>query len=177
MALTAFVALIGVTFLFVSEKDTVSAQKSAARQMQPSSQAVTGDMLRYALNFRSATNFAVLAEDGISGSARVEGNVGVLREGALIKGISHSNLDFEFDRSRARTDLMNAFSAMNQLPCTEVDDSELGGKTFAPGVYCLSSARIAGEMILDGKGDAGAIFVFKAAGAIKTEAGSRILLS
>ena len=118
MALTAFVALIGVTFLFVSEKDTVSAQKSAARQMQPSSQAVTGDMLRYALNFRSATNFAVLAEDGISGSARVEGNVGVLREGALIKGISHSNLDFEFDRSRARTYLMNAFSAMNQLPCT-----------------------------------------------------------
>ncbi|HSK71468.1 MAG TPA: ice-binding family protein, partial [Pyrinomonadaceae bacterium] len=172
MALTAFVALIGVGFFFVSEKDTVSAQTEAIE----ASPAATADMLRYALNFRSATDFAVLAENGVSGSARVEGNVGVLKDGASIKGIQSTGLDSEFDRSRARTDLMNAFSAMNQLPCTEVGDAELGGKTFAAGVYCVSSARLAGEMTLDAKGDSNAVFVFLVKGGLTAESNSRINL-
>jgi hypothetical protein len=50
MALTAFVALTGVAFFFISEKDTVSAQEEAIET--PPAAVVTGDMLRYALNMR-----------------------------------------------------------------------------------------------------------------------------
>ena len=47
-------------------------------------------------------------------------------------------------------DLNVRYEIMNQLPCTELASSELGGRTLKPGVYCLSSANLEGSLVLDG---------------------------
>ena len=63
--------------------------------------------------------------------------------------------------------LSDLFSSVSQLPCTEVGGEELGGRSFKAGVYCLSSARLAGEMILDGGDDPSAIFIFNVRGSLE----------
>ena len=68
------------------------------------------------------------------------------------------------------------YSVVNQLPCTQVGEADLGGKSFAPGVYCLSSARLAGEMTLDAQGNAGASFIFRVAGSLSTKGSARVSL-
>ena len=64
------------------------------------------------------------------------------------------------------------FNYLNQLPCTEIDESNLNGKSFKAGVYCLSSATLADKMILDGQNDPSSIFIFRVSGALNTKAGS-----
>ncbi|MBA3600769.1 MAG: DUF3494 domain-containing protein, partial [Acidobacteria bacterium] len=73
--------------------------------------------------------------------------------------------------------LSDSISALNQLPCHDVTETELSGRSFAPGVYCLSSARLAGEMILNGGGDPNAVFIFNVAGTLETMEDSRISLA
>jgi hypothetical protein len=71
--------------------------------------------------------------------------------------------------------LSDLVSSVSQLPCTEVS-GELGGRKFQPGVYCVPSARLAGEMVLDGGGDANAIFIFNAKGSLEAMRESNISL-
>jgi hypothetical protein len=80
-------------------------------------------------------------------------------------------LDFKAD------DMAKSFSALNQLPCTEVSDTDLSGKSFKAGVYCLSSAQLAGQMVLDGDNDPSSIFIFKIAGSLNTKNGSSVELA
>jgi len=75
-----------------------------------------------------------------------------------------------------KDNLSDSLNAINQLPCTELSGAELGGKTLGPGVYCLESARLAGELVLDGQNDAGSIFIFIAKGSINVEDDSTISL-
>jgi hypothetical protein len=72
--------------------------------------------------------------------------------------------------------LSDLFSSVSQLPCTEVGGEELGGRLFSAGVYCVSSARLAGEMILDGGNDASAIFIFNVKGSFEAMRESNISL-
>jgi len=72
--------------------------------------------------------------------------------------------------------LSDLVSSMSQLPCTEVN-GELGGKKFKAGVYCVSSARLAGEMILDGDNDANAIFIFNVKGSLEAMNNSNVSLT
>jgi hypothetical protein len=53
----------------------------------------------------------------------------------------------------------------------------LSGKSFKAGVYCLSSAQLAGQMVLDGDNDASSIFIFKIAGSLNTKNGSSVELT
>ncbi len=80
-------------------------------------------------------------------------------------------LDFKSD------DMAKSFSALNQLPCTEVDDTDLSGKSFKAGVYCLSSAQLAGQLVVDAESDPSALFIFKIAGSLNTKNGSSVELA
>ncbi|MGB7070714.1 MAG: ice-binding family protein, partial [Pyrinomonadaceae bacterium] len=73
-------------------------------------------------------------------------------------------------------DMATSLSAINQLPCTELKDSALGGKTLTPGVYCLASADLAGDLRLDGLNDASSVFIFRIAGSLNAKAGSSVVL-
>jgi Ice-binding-like/FG-GAP-like repeat len=118
----------------------------------------TADMLNFALNFKKASGFEQFGANG-------------MRNGA---GDSFAANAID---PQAGTDLENAVRAIGQLPCEAVDSSSLGGKTFAPGVYCLASAELAGSMTLDGMGDPNAQFVFRVAGGFTAAADSSIALA
>jgi hypothetical protein len=125
----ALLALFAMGFLLVPSVGTASAQKGVRREV------ATTDMISRALDFRSATDLAVYAENGVSdkGNSVIKGEVlGLTRDSQDAKSIE------------SRRDFGNAFSAINQLPCTEISDTDLGGKTYGPGVYCMSSAQLAG---------------------------------
>ena len=55
--------------------------------------------------------------------------------------------------------------------------ANLGGKTLGAGVYCLSSARLAGELTFDGAGDAASVFIVRVKGGLTSDANSRIALA
>ncbi len=74
-------------------------------------------------------------------------------------------------------DMSASYNIINHLACTKLDATDLGGKTFRAGVYCLSSAQLAGELVLDAQGDAGSTFIFRVAGALTTKGGSTITLA
>jgi hypothetical protein len=61
------------------------------------------------------------------------------------------------------------YGFINQLPCTEIAGESLAGRTVKPGVYCLSSANLAGDIILDGEGDAKSTFIFRVAGSLNAK--------
>lgn len=115
----------------------------------------TAEMLAFALNFRSATNYQIAARNGARNS---QGN-----------NVEPSDMD-----PGVATDLENAGKAIAQLPCETLQSSSLGGKTFAPGVYCVNAAQIVGSMTLDAGNDQNATFVFRSDGPVRLAADSGI---
>jgi hypothetical protein len=172
-----FFALAAVGVMSVFFNNTVSAQSGATVSR---GSGATYEMVARALDFRSGSNFAVFANKGISdnGSSRIKGNIGTER-GTGIRGLNNSNVDgaMDLDTAQAGKDLASSFSILRNLPATLVTDSNLSGKTFGPGVYSLASARLEGDMVLDANNDPNSIFVFKVAGSLSTEKGSRVVLA
>lgn len=170
------VILAAVLLLISTNTNTVTARDNVT---SATGNEVPYEVLMRALDFRTATDFAVFADKGISdkGASKVGGNVGVASEAAEIKGLSSGKAMLRGDEGRrSQKDLASSFSFINYLPCTEVADPNLGGKTFTPGVYCLSSADLAGQVTLNAHNDASGIFIFKVAGSLTARSGSDILL-
>ncbi len=122
----------------------------------------TSEMLAYALNLKSASSLAAFGGNSVrnEGSTDFRSYVGSTGE---VSGVAADSL-ISLDYAQARNDLMDAFSAVDQLPCTQIDDGDLSGKRFGPGVYCVGSATLAGRMTVDAGGDANARFVFRIEG-------------
>ncbi|MEJ7700703.1 MAG: ice-binding family protein [Pyrinomonadaceae bacterium] len=114
-----------------------------------------------------------------NGYSKVGGDVGV-GAGAQIRGLRSDNVKGMLrsgeGAEKVQKDFAGAFKFINYLPCTEVADTNLGGKTFTPGVYCLSSADLAGQVILNSD-DANGIFIFKVNGSLTTQSGSGMQLT
>ncbi|HKG98675.1 MAG TPA: DUF4394 domain-containing protein, partial [Pyrinomonadaceae bacterium] len=155
MTLFTLLALAAVGF-FVVPSISNSGTASAAKVEAGAGQKVTAEMLRWALDFRSGTEYRVFAGEGISkkGNSVIEGET------------SEANRDSE-NGARIRKDLGDAFSIMNELPATKV--AEFGSGSYKAGVYSAPSGRLSGEMILDAGNDPNAIFIFKVGAALRTE--------
>lgn len=69
------------------------------------------------------------------------------------------------------SDLNVKYNVINQLPCQELS-GDLSGKTVAPGVYCLASADLASDLVLDGQNDNSSTFIFRVAGALSAKGGN-----
>ena len=133
----------------------------------------------------TAGNFAILAgTPNISntGSTKVIGNVGLSPAtgagiGLLLSQVTGTIYSVDaFGPSGsinnpglltiAKNDLTAAYTdAEGRTPVTIITD-ELGGKTLVPGVYASESTNFgitagAGALVLDGQGDAGAVFIFQ----------------
>jgi hypothetical protein len=137
---------------------TVSAQKQKAE-----AQDLDREMLAAALNFKSASSFTVYAERGVSAGA--------------VRGEVFDGSDVAFRGSKVKSDADEAMNYINQLPCTDVGEGDLSGRSFGPGIYCLTAARLSGQMTLDAGGDQGAMFLFKVKGDFSADAGSSIALA
>jgi hypothetical protein len=152
----ALLALFAVGLMLVPNAGTALAQKGLNKEV------ATQSMLSYALNLKSVANVAVYGE-----------NVSDKTDSTITNGYRAAGAD---RNSVSRKDLSDVFSAISQLPCTEIADSELGGKTFGPGVYCLGSADLTSRLVLDAGNDAAGTFVFRTSGAFNAKNGSMISL-
>lgn len=80
--------------------------------------------------------------------------------------------------AQAATDVDVAYSYLSEMTCGVVIGTTLGNsQILTPNVYCLGAAStLNGDLILDGQGDANALFIFKINGALSTSTFSNIVL-
>jgi len=149
----ALLALFAIGLMLVPNAGSVSAQKRADREV------ATTEMLSYALNLKSLSQVAVYGETVSDKGASTISN-GFSKAGPDGDGVT-------------RRDLENVFSAMNQLPCSKIEGTDLSG-TFAPGVYCLSSADVTSRLVMDAQNNPGAVFVFRTTGGFSAKSGAII---
>lgn len=78
----------------------------------------------------------------------------------------------------ANADLINAYTAVQSMPCTGTLLSTITGPvTLAPGVYCTGAALTGtGVLTLDGGGNANAVWIFKI-GAALTGTGFSVIMA
>lgn len=79
--------------------------------------------------------------------------------------------------AQATVDVQAAYDALSATTCQTTLLAPLGnGQTLAPGVYCLGTAStLDGSLILDGGGDANALFIIKITGTLTTGILSRVV--
>ncbi len=164
--LTALVATAAVGYTFLPEAE-VSAQE---RDTKPGVEAdapevATRAMIDFSIGaLSSASEYTVYAERGINDKG-----------GSTVRGSKGDALRSAEGRKSTKA-LSNSIDAMRQLPCTEMKSSDLSGKSFNPGVYCLSAAELNGEMTLDSMNDATGVYIFRVAGSLNAKNGSSIRL-
>ncbi|MFN6963306.1 MAG: ice-binding family protein [Pyrinomonadaceae bacterium] len=172
IALTLSVGLLLVgALIFGPAADTT---KVAAAQ-QDARSGVSDEALAIALGLRAAGDYNAFGEKGLTasgGSVDIRGNAG--SAGKVTGDSLRADTGNPEAAAKALGDVM---SFVNQLPCTVVDSNDLSGRVFGPGVYCLSSASLAGEMTLDAGGNANAAFVFRVARSFSTGEDSTISLA
>ncbi len=80
--------------------------------------------------------------------------------------------------AQAAADVASAYGYLAGLTCGSVLATPLGNsQILAPNIYCIGSAAVLNaDLILDGGGNPGAIFIFQIDGALSTNPSSRILL-
>lgn len=136
----------------------------------------TPEMIAYALNFRTAGNYAVFGGRSVRnrGESTFRGSVG---SSGTVSGVANlPEAASPESYGRAKQDMKDALSVISQLPCAEIASGTLGGKTFTPGVYCLPSAELNGELILSASGDSNDVFILRIGGTFASSADSSIRL-
>jgi len=141
------------------------------------------------VNLRSASTFAVIATSSISstGSVQVNGDVGLhpgTSQGippAQVNGTIHVN---DPQVLQAQADLLAAYNdAVSRSTNSQTLPGNLGGLTFAPGLYTnstsvlISGAGPGNNVTLDAGGDANAVFIFKMGSTLTTGPGSQVILA
>jgi len=132
--------------------------------------AITGDV---GLSPAAGSNYAGLTQAEVTGTiyaTNATGPAGSVDNPALL--------------TTAKNDLTTAYvSAAGQIPTATftTGDNQLGGKTLTPGVYAFghaSTANItaASPLVLNGEGDANAVFVFQASSDLVTASNSVVQL-
>ncbi len=135
-------------------------------------------------NLGASASFALFTAAGSftnDGATVITGNIGTnvgafsgFPPGIVIGGIHVADAL----TAQAAADVATAYGELSTVLCDSVIGTTLGsGQTLTPNVYCLGGASVLnGELILDGQGDPGAIFIFKIDGALSTTTLSRITL-
>ncbi|HXI84535.1 MAG TPA: ice-binding family protein [Verrucomicrobiae bacterium] len=144
-----------------------------------------------AVALRSANSFAALAGStvtsvgtttnngdlGVSPGTSVTGFFIVDAGPGIVTGAVHAG---DPAAAQAQLDLTTAFNdAKGRTVGAVTVAGNLGGQTLAPGLYkSTSSLEISsGDLTLDAKGDANAIFIFQMATTLTTTAGRQVILS
>lgn len=141
---------------------------------------------------RSAAAFAVLAGSEVAntGLTIVKGNLGVSAGSAVTgfhtadagPGVVHGTIYTATPgpAATAQHDLTTAFNdAAGRTVGAVTVAGNLGGQTLTPGLYKSTSslAISSGNLTLDARGDAQAVFIFQIASALTTTSGRQVILS
>ena len=137
------------------------------------------------VNLRSAALFSVLAGSTVTntGPTDVIGDLGV-SPGTAVTGflpgkVMGSQHRADPTAAQAEADLTVAYNdAAGRTLCPVSIAGNLGGLTLPPGLYkSTSSLEISsGDLTLDAKGDANAVFIFQMASTLVTTVGRQVIL-
>jgi Ice-binding-like/Bacterial Ig-like domain len=136
----------------------------------------------------SAANFVVLAGSTVTntGPTIITGGDLGLSPGSAVTGFPPGTLTppaamFVTDptAAQAQLDLTSAYIYTSGLPGGAVLPGDLSGLTFAPGLYTTASTVMlsAGNVTLDGGGDANAVFIFQIGSTLTTLGSTQVVLS
>jgi hypothetical protein len=137
------------------------------------------------VNLRSAGLFSVLAGSTVTntGPSDVTGDLGVSPGTAVTGFLPGKVVGTEYladtAAAQAEADLTLAYDdAAGRTLCPVSLAGNLGGLTLTPGLYkSTSSLEISsGDLTLDAKGDAGAVFIFQMASTLVTTVGRQVIL-
>jgi len=80
--------------------------------------------------------------------------------------------------AQAQSDVTTAYNVLaGQARTATLTGQDLGGKTLTPGVYFFATAaQLTGQLTLDAKGDASAVFVFQIGSTLTTASNASVLL-
>jgi hypothetical protein len=134
---------------------------------------------------KSVANFTLFSSAGAVANTGISGVIGDIGSdyGAVSGWASSITIGSIHNANsitaQAKTDLAAAYSKLVSLVATDSSHTPAfgSGDTLTKGVYKISAAgSLAGNLILDGKGDSTALFVFKFGGAFSTATGSKVIL-
>ena len=176
LAATFVVGLLFVAGMLFSNS-SISNTRVQAQSASEFQGGATPEMLAYALDFGQASDLAVFGGRSVRnhGTSNFRGRVGSTGQIIGVPGLAENATPENF--GQAKQDMRDALRWIAQLPCADVAETDLAGKTFGPGVYCLASADLAGQMTISGGGDSNARFIFRVAGDVTTGAESNIRLT
>ena len=136
-----------------------------------------------AADLGAANSFAVLAGTGITntGPTTLAGDIGTFPTptitGVGLITVNGTNHGADAVTQQAKNDLVNAYDALARQPVDATVSRDLGGQTLVPGVYfSASTMALTGELVLDGKGDPNAVFVFQVGSSLTTATASSVRL-
>ncbi len=74
-------------------------------------------------------------------------------------------IDSATTNAQARIDAGRAYNELWGSACVDITNQDLNNQRFAPGVYCINkNSDFNGQVMLDARGDANAVFVFRVNG-------------
>jgi hypothetical protein len=134
-----------------------------------------------------SSNFAILAGSAVTstGATTISGDLG-LSPGtsvngfppAILTGNQHINDNVA---NQAKLDLTVAFNNAAARTCTDIVtlSGNIGGLTLTPGLYKSTSTLSisSGDLTLDARGNANAVFIFQIASSLTTTSGRQVILS
>ena len=136
-----------------------------------------------AADLGAANSFAVLAGTGITntGPTTLTGDIGTFPTptitGVGLITVNGTNHGADAVTQQAKDDLVNAYNVLARQPVDATVSRDLGGQTLVPGVYfSASTMALTGELVLDGKGDPNAVFVFQVGSSLTTATASSVRL-
>jgi hypothetical protein len=135
-----------------------------------------GPNLGTAANFVLFTTVGAVGNTGISHlTGNVGSNSGSTTGFGNVNGVMHNN---NGATSQAAQDLLFAYNEINGTPHTFSHAPLLGnGDTLIAGVYAINGlTTLAGNLILDARGNSNAVFIFKIGAAFSTQAESKVKL-
>jgi hypothetical protein len=139
------------------------------------------------VSLAGASAFAVLAGSAITstGATTITGDLGLSPGSSvggfppgILNGTKHIN---DTIVNQAKLDLTAAYNNAAGRTCTDIVtlSGNIGGLTLTPGLYKSTSslAISSGDLTLDAKGNASAIFIIQIASTLTTTSGRKVILS
>ena len=129
-------------------------------------------------------DYGILAGSAITctTAGKVNANIGV-SPGTAVTGFPPCTFAGEkhvadAEAAAAQAELLKTYNYLKGLTCnTVVSPADIGGKTLAPGVYCVAtSLAITGTVTLDGQGNSDARFVFQMGSTLGSSVGAKVKL-
>jgi len=139
------------------------------------------------ISLKNASSFAILGGSTVTstGNTEVTGDIGLNPGTSIIgfpPGIFYGTMHIVDSLSiLAKSDLTAAYNDAAGRVSTDVVlvSGNIGGRTLLPGLYKSSSALevSSGDLTLDAKGDANAVWVFQVGSTLELTSGRKIILS